>query len=382
VSRWGNIVEFGVTSAANVRPLLERAAWSELAAFDLRFRSELRWTPWYDLGPADVASFAAEPEHAPLVRLASLHPNGFVREAAVRALGASSDNGDIPFLLLRANDWVTVIADAAFAGARARITTVLAREWVSALPLVERLGASSRRDHQPLVSEVDRMLATPDARDALAEGLLRGERTVRRACLRVAERIGGNDARILLRLATKDHDPFIAARAMKALPDHTSDEDLPALLAEMAKSPFPDVRARALSMRCDRAPDAASAWLEAALFDRSSEVRELARWKMQDVERARDLYRGAMKTARGHALDVAFRGLAEIGTIDDVATFRAHLEDPRARIRESALLGIGRTDVDRHHDEIMRATKDPSSRVRKMARGFARLFMGRRYPLI
>ncbi len=85
---------------------------------------ELRWWPgylreldagpWRDIGPDDLVRFERfGPGGQGLLRAASAHWNGFVRQAAVERLAREADGAELPFLLVRLNDWVWQVRSAA-----------------------------------------------------------------------------------------------------------------------------------------------------------------------------------------------------------------------------------------------------------------------------
>jgi crotonobetainyl-CoA:carnitine CoA-transferase CaiB-like acyl-CoA transferase len=96
------------------------------------------------------------------------HPDGHVREAAVKALGMQTSVQEIPFLALRANDSVWPVA--------ARAGDLLARRLVAdrrpavfaALPFLVRMLARRRQDHTRFAEAVRAVLVTDDAADLLA----------------------------------------------------------------------------------------------------------------------------------------------------------------------------------------------------------------------
>src|SRR5687768_3502571 len=75
----------------------------------------------------------------------SFHPSGRVRERAVKRLAATSGGLELPFLLIRLNDWVDVIARRAEEAVRARLLPAYAEEFVDQLPIVLRLESRKRR---------------------------------------------------------------------------------------------------------------------------------------------------------------------------------------------------------------------------------------------
>jgi hypothetical protein len=70
--------------------------------------------PWRKLAPEAVSRLAQSANLDPaVVGLVASHPNGFVRAAALEVLAQHTEGQEIPFLALRANDWVEPVANRA-----------------------------------------------------------------------------------------------------------------------------------------------------------------------------------------------------------------------------------------------------------------------------
>src|SRR3954468_777820 len=120
--------------------------------------------------------------------LLSMNANGRVRELAVRELAGKEVSDVLPFLILRANDWVTQVSSIAHRAIERRCSPENAPAFVAALPLVERLKTQVRVDKIELVEKIETMLVgSPPGIEALAVAIA-GARdvSVRRAVARLA----------------------------------------------------------------------------------------------------------------------------------------------------------------------------------------------------
>ncbi|HEY2747766.1 MAG TPA: hypothetical protein VGL86_24255, partial [Polyangia bacterium] len=167
------------------------------------------WAPqtsWDRLDAKMVARLAQLPDGWAALGIASAHSNGHVREAAVRALSWRTEGHEIPFLVVRLNDWVAQVRDAALAAASARLTTEHADDWIRVLPLVEALRRQRRADHSRFVQAVLRLLTSADARPALLRGLDAEQLSTRRSCFRLV--LDAGDETLLPR-ALDDRDVVV-----------------------------------------------------------------------------------------------------------------------------------------------------------------------------
>jgi HEAT repeat protein len=120
--------------------------------------------------------------------------------------------------------------------------------------------------------------------------------------------------------------------------------------------------------------------LQSAEFDDARSIRELARHELSKRDHTADFapgYRRAVELRQGRDRTIAIEGLAEIGSREDVPLFLRFFEDPNARVRAAAIVGIGRCDGSNHLDELEAALLDGSSLVRRAVNQYANLYLGR-----
>lgn len=377
----------GPEAARAARAALERCSPLELVWFDQWCRQG--WLPrgpeaatWHGL---QLHSVCWGHEYAGVVALASLHRDGFVRERAVRLLADFDDGFELPYLVMRTNDWVAEVQGAAIEAASRRVVPSYAKHWLRSLGLLERLRGAQRRqtDLTRLCMRVDELLTRHEARSDLAEILATGALALRRASLRIVLSLPRDEGEAMLVAASGDPDPVLATAAARALlerAEHASIEVVSAAVAHALVHPLATVRTLALETALRRALPMAVAALESATFDDARSIRELARHELSKRDSTTDLapaYRRAVEVGEGRERTIAVEGLAEIGSREDVPLFLRLFTDPNARVRAAAIVGIGRCDGSNHLDELEAALGDGSSLVRRAAMQYANLYLGR-----
>jgi hypothetical protein len=304
------------------------------------------------------------PEYPGAVAVATCHASGFLRERALRILSWVDGGFELPFLLIRLNDWVPPVR--------------FAPHWVRCLGLVERVSRGGRATHTWLTSAVDALLRRPGCREAVLLGLEGGTVAARRACMRIAADF--EDAVPHLRRALRDPDPAVNHMAAVVLCKVLDGDALREVLAELRRG-GPRVRTLGLDTGCDRLPGEARGLLQEALMDPAASVRELARFRWGKLGFGgpgfRGFYREMLAVTTGDRFATALRGLAETGIMEDVPLFLNHVGHRSARVREAAILGLGRCDGQNHTAVLAGAVEDTNLSVSKVARRFARLYLGR-----
>lgn len=313
---------------------------------------------------------APTPDFA-LLGLISFHRSGYVRERAVRRLAESVSEKALPFLLLRLNDWVTPVSEAARTALQDRLTPEYARAFVRNLGLVADVGKQTRRDTQWFASAVHALLLRPDCDDALQAGLAASNRLTRRLCFRLLRE--ANDDRLLGAIPEMlvGDDPTLRQAAARAARISLPDDALRALLPLMMRDPSVAVRREALSASVERFIELAPAALTAALLDRHSAPRETARYHLRQAGGfdAAAFYRQTLtEPATPSVLEAALSGLGETGTATDLGQVLPFLSHPFGRVRRAAVRAVGRLDGDGQIEVLLAALTDARPRVAHEAR--------------
>jgi hypothetical protein len=313
--------------------------------------------------------------------VASCDSNGYLRERAVRAVQSLPGGAELPFLLLRLNDWVEPVREAAATAVRSRLDDAHAEAWFRALPALDRLARARRDNHSWLRELVIPLLARPMHHEALKGALNSMSRPIRRAAIKIAQ-VASHSTPLLLSALTSG-DLVVTLRAAETLLARLEGDALRSLLTTLSKG---HVRLRylALDIRIQRLPEDLGPYLNAALIDPSSSVRELARFALTKrgkltTEFQRD-YRARLKAQpplKGSALVACLRGLAETGTSADISLFLSYAKSPSAAVREAAILGVGRTDGRNQREALLAAANDTNLRVHTAACRFVRAYFGR-----
>lgn len=322
--------------------------------------------PWRRLDAVTLGQFAANSEFGALA-FASMHPNGRIREAAVKYLAQLDEGRELPFLLLRTNDWVKPVRELARKFTLDRLHPNYASAYLSNLPLILRLEGCRRVEHGELIDGVGRLLASDACRAVLEDGLRSEDRDTRLACLRFLNSGGNGARRDALIKALSDRDALIRLWAARLLLGTATGEEREKICDLLEKDRFMPIRREALQACLVAGGTRATAKLRSALFDRHRSIRDLARFHLRDELDAAATYREAIGASNGADLAVAIRGLGECGDKSDAKRLATYLDNPTVGIREAAVTAIGQLDARSHEESLRMAIVDTSARVSKAA---------------
>ncbi len=312
--------------------------------------------------------------------VASLHSNGFVREAALRRLAQCFDGLELPFILVRANDWVPQIHQLASEAITLRLhRNDYAGHFVENLPLLERLWDAARYNQEQLQTAVENTLKQGDARTRLmkqfALSAVRSEsggmtiprressRTVQRYSFKLLLDTG--DAEKAINYGLQHPDLFIrseaARRAMKLL----NGQHLEALVPKLLKERVPVIRKDTLRWIAENKWGDFRQILTMAGFDRNGGIRQLARYFLKDVDFS-VLYLDAL-TSNGRLVEIALKGLMEISYNINFDTLEPLLQSQKASVRYAAHAALFERTSQRGVNIAMQALADPSPRIVRLA---------------
>jgi len=306
----------------------------------------------------------------PVCGFASFHGSGYIREAAVGRLGKVRDGSELPFLLIRLNDWVEPVRKLASQLVRERLLESYAAHFVQNWSLVLRLASRSRNDHGFIVTRVRAILTTQGSRQLLRKAIEAGDTKLRRDCFQILIEEPASDRLEILSDALSHPDPLIRLLAARHLLKEATLDGLPSLVERLAKDKTPFVRREALQALIERAPEIVRLKVETWLFDQSATVRDLVQFfgRKQCCLDAREIYFRALQADPAEfRAPYALRGPGETGQASDADFAVRFLTDPRPRMRQAAIFAISRLGPDKMSSHLLAILNDPSPAVIKDA---------------
>jgi hypothetical protein len=376
----------GATPAAYVRPVadVERAAeamddvdqrlastpWWQYRRLDREHRSRTWSTPgwfpdWHLIRPGDVeriADLSGKPVSA--AGLLSMHPNGHVREAAVYVLARSQQADALPFVIIRAADWVEQVRRPAKEAVQMLLAEASTEQLLRAAALLDTMTTAEARGSD-FSSAARRQIATRFEARELLEAVRHPDVHVRRLAAEVIVERG--DAESALDRALEQRDLVTARKIGVAALDQAA--DLEATMMKLWGSRIASLRALALYRFQSSSSQIAVHASEVGLLDRSPSVRYLAQsYLAKGGVDVRARYIDALESNA-----IAVHGLAEVGGADDANLIEPLMADPRPRMRVAAVLAIGRLLGPKSRPTMFTMLGDPSpSVVRAAGRVLAR----------
>jgi HEAT repeat protein len=316
--------------------------------------------------------------------LSAMHPDGRVREQAVRRLDDAGDVAALAHLLVATTDRVVQVRRAAHAAVARRLEPGHAPGPALAahLALIEQLATSERAG--TVLAWAARLLERPEHRHHVVGALGAGDLAARRAAARMLAATPWDDPAVVLDAALGQDDAVAAATVADAALARLDGDELRRLLRRLLGQPQAGLRQRALRALVARFPGEASETLERALLDRQAAVRTTAQrlLRAQGADVA-GRYRTALGAPPARARQsgetgplapwragtaVALLGLGESGTGGDADLAGRWLADPDPALRQAAVRAVTRLNPDARLGELRAALGDPDPGVSRAAR--------------
>jgi HEAT repeat protein len=337
----------------------------------MRERSPYRWSypsAWAELKPSQLNEVQelSKASAFPL-GLASFHFNGYIREEALRRLGDVFNGAELPFLLLRLNDWVPQVRSTAEGFIRARLKGNYAHFFINNLALITRLRSTHRGRKQAVIEAIETLLKTEDGRHAVIAGMDSSDTQVKRECYRLALR-SNLDQHSVVEKALNEAAPEIrrwGAENLASVPESTASE---ALLSRLRADRLPAVRRHALQISCERTPEAARPWLDHALLDSHPAVRGYAQSHLGKLgANTRQFYVDALGRSDPRNLYSAISGLGETGCSADVDLILPYLSQERSKVRRATIRSLARLQANGFTDLFVQYLSDATASVSREA---------------
>lgn len=324
---------------------------------------------WRRLDPRELARWVGPGEPgALLLRLASFHANGFIREEAVRRLALITDGSELPYLLLRLNDWVSPVRLAAERALAARIGPAYAEPFVQNLALVVRLQRVERVEPR-LLEQIVGLLTDPATRPLMIAAMRHGTLLVRRASYRFLTSGSPADLEQVLLAARAVRDPLIRLWSLRRAATALAPDHLLPVVDGLCTDRSAMVRYEALTLLATGFSGKATARLVFGLLDSSPSVRAVARFHLRKRGKFNfaTFYRNSMGLAAPSKLAVSIAGLAETGVGTDAQWLIPHLSHPAVRVRRAAVRGVMRLGGEACAHLVLERVLDPAPGVSRAA---------------
>ena len=295
------------------------------------------------------------------------HWNGFKREDAVRRLGMLGNPVAIPKLIVRVNDWVPQVREAARKALLMLMAPKNAKAFAESLPDLFHLRTCGRDNHAQFIDDVLEYLLKVENVDCIREVAFSLEPKVARIAVRLCFDYALLDRDELVAKCLSHPDVLVRNIAADHLRE-ISGANLDALLKLAIKDPYMPIRREAFQIYLRHSPEQGEVIANTFLFDRHVSIRELAiihlLRKGGDV---RGLYSSEISNGSQNISRRKFSilGLAYLDAKEEIPSILQYLNNKSPGIRKSSIQALEKLMGDESKYFLLSALDDLSPGVAK-----------------
>lgn len=361
---FGRSRKLKVANCLAIHRLLTSVSSEELLKCEVQFASWFMPRMWNTLKPTQIDTLVADELcRSSILGLASFHRNGYVRHEAIRLLTRIHDGSELPYLLIRQNDWVEPISTEAIAAVRDRLKEEYLPHFVRNLPLVVHLLELGRHDHVVVVEQIIEMLLRPEFREILTGVIHSSGRAVRRNVIKLSLNLPGEHRKRIIEQGLISEDTVLRIWCAREVHSIDSGESLKERLIQIKQDPFMPIRRVGFRLEANEFPESEQEIWTEALLDHNVSTRELAQIQLRKLGflNSAQIYREVLNKQPDYV--AALAGLGETGDSSDLPTVRLYLDAKIPYHRRTALRAFAKLGGVSVLEELIDRFQDDSPQV-------------------
>ena len=304
----------------------------------------------------------SDDERLAICIFASFNPNGFIRENAVRKM--KDFDGTLPYIILRQNDWVLQVRQAASEAFSHRLRRLSDGEILAALPFAEKLKLGGRDSHSEHTKQFFSVLTAPEHIQDLLSGLKNANIRTRKICIEALFSVFPLKTEFAFKRLLCEPDPFLRATIFRKL--SVVGENMDDVSNVFLRDKYPANRMLAFQYLLDANAENICDIAEKLLLDKNALVRRAAQNIMQEKipnYRFREFYLNSLNLFPMAAI----YGLGEKGLQSDVSKIDPYLDDSRIGVVKSAMVSLMRLNGEKYNPVVTEMLNDDRPGVAKVA---------------
>ncbi|GAA0765013.1 hypothetical protein GCM10008908_00930 [Clostridium subterminale] len=368
----GNNEKVKLQSAESLNYVMSTLNSSQLIKVDKIFRERVSYEWSYDWRTKDpkelLHPLMSEEEKVTILGLSSFHPNGYFREKAIKALSNMETGHEIPYLLIRINDWVRPVRNSSKEQLLRYLTPEHTMSFINNLPLVLRLGECSREEHVDVINAVVSLLSSSESSQKLISGLQSPDSKVRLACYKIILKTRILDNKSIINYLIKDTNSYNRLFVLRNIQQEITPAEFTEVSQLLLHDKFAQIRILALETLYTFQPEGAINVLEKSLFDRNQSVRSLSRYLLSKHKKYdfAAIYRDAIQ--KNEQLYSSICGLGETGNTSDSKIISTFMSNDTIKIVKASINSLARLDFQEYEEELIFIIKDERVGISKAAR--------------
>lgn len=325
---------------------------------------------WNQMKPSDVLQLASFEEFAvSILGVCSFHRNGYIRTEAVKSLARFDTGHELPFLLIRLNDWVPNVYHIAHKAIQSRITPLYAKNFIHYFEIVLKLANWKRQNHNPLLEAIVKLIQTPESLPILMESLETENVAVKRAMYQITLGTPKVNLKKVIDSGLKERDYITRLKVAMQMSSIANKKVLSEFLPQLKANKSMAIRREALRIVMKQLPEQRLSELKNALLDKHSSIRFEAQYYITQIDNINlvSFYKDTINNGPENYLYSAISGLGEVGGKNDDSVILLYTKHHRIHIRRSAIRSLAKLNPNNHNSVFINALQDISPSVSREA---------------
>lgn len=344
----------------------------ELSKLDnlFRERTSLDWSyDWRNESPDNLlTSDMTEEESLIILGLCSFHPNGYFREKAIDLLNQRGSGKELPFLLIRCNDWVSEVREKAIKYVECHLTHNYVKYIVINLPLIFKLKNTKRNDQSKIFEQVVQILSQKESFPFLEEGTKSNISKIRYFCYQIIIYSKVYNKELLLNYLKLEKEPHPRHLLFNELIRDISEDEFNLYYPTLRKDNFPMIRAKVLEKYYAFFPDESIMELESGLLDKSGTIRSIARFLLSKQNKSDFASFYIRMLEFNQFVRGALLGLGEVGKKEHVELIIPFISHSSVSIVKAAIRALSLLNGENHKGDFVGLLDSKHKGISKVAR--------------
>mgnify|MGYP003365700580 CR=1 FL=1 len=276
-----------------------------------------------------------------ILSVLTLHPNGYIREDALKKLSEFEDGFKIKFIMIRVNDWVKEVRNLANKELIKYIRDEYLKDIIECLPIIDSMNNWGRCDCSGILFKLEDFIIDQGNYDLLLHIYKNSEeRLVKRKLFKYLLEIN-TTYNLIINIGLKSKDIIILRTAIEKIEEIINKYNAELIFKALKQNKHVVCRVAAIDVLEKINILDFHKVLIPFLYDKSYTVRDYTRYKLKKIGIAdfREMYLREIDKSNYNLYGVLF-GIRETGTQEDVKYIFKYLNDENVKIRKTALTTI------------------------------------------
>ncbi|MCT4542211.1 MAG: hypothetical protein N4A63_01575 [Vallitalea sp.] len=273
-----------------------------------------------------------------ILSVLTLHPNGYIREDALKKLSEMEDGFKIKFIMIRVNDWVKEIRILAKKELIKCIKDEYLKDIVECLPIIDRMNNWGRDNYSDILFKLEDFIIKQRNYDLLLDSYKNSEeRLVKRKLFKYLLEIN-TTVNLIINIGLKSKDIIILRTTIKKIDEIVNKDNIELIFKALKQNKNVTCKIAAIDILEKMSVPDIDKVLIPFIYSKSYKLRDYARYKLnkKEIKNFREMYLDEINE-NNYNLYGIISGIKETGIHEDVKCILKYINHENVKIRKLVL---------------------------------------------